>query len=164
MPYGLEVHRTHADGNGGKRGTNGTSQKERSGKMSVLIKGMKMPKNCHECDTYGISDVVGLRCPEYCLDNRPTGCPLVEVPPHGDLIDKEVLYNKTAEWEAQAMAQIEKLNRIPFDEMEREEYIAWRAWSALYQERSAFKFDVFDSPIVIEAEGESDGQRTIVEN
>ena len=24
---------------------------------------IKMPKNCHDCDAIGISDVVGLKCP-----------------------------------------------------------------------------------------------------
>ena len=42
--------------------------------MSVLIKGMEMPKNCARC-------FVGDR--RICRDE----CPLVEVPPHGDLID-----------------------------------------------------------------------------
>lgn len=64
------------------------------------------------------------------------------------LIDADALYERTAEWEAQAMAQLENLNRIPFDEMEREEYIAWRVWSAILNERSAFKHDVADAPTV----------------
>ena len=43
-----------------------------------------MPKDCYECGAFGISDVVGLKCP--CEDNpdvynyekRPEGCPLSE--------------------------------------------------------------------------------------
>lgn len=124
--------------------------------MSILIKGVKMPNYCYDCPCHdGENGHCQIDRNLYCTD-RPAKCPLIEVPAHGDLIDKEVIYNKTAEWEAQAMAQLDKLNRIPFDEMEREEYIAWRVWSALYQERAAFKFDVFDAPVVIEAEGEED--------
>ena len=132
--------------------------------MSVLIKGMKMPETCADCfalDEYGDYPVCRLTGEQRGYnfrihENRMDRCPLVEVPPHGDLINKEVLYNKTAEWEAQALAQLDKLNGIPFDEMEKEEYIACRVWSALYQERSAFKFDVFDAPVVIEADGDQD--------
>ena len=63
--------------------------------MSVLIKGMEMPKNCDECP-------VAL-CGKYCRINqtyttyralpiRPDHCPLVELPEHhGRLIDAEFL-------------------------------------------------------------------------
>jgi len=53
----------------------------------IIIKSIKMPKNCHECDMYGISDLVGLGCPhefddrydgEYLIDHRPDDCPLQE--------------------------------------------------------------------------------------
>lgn len=67
--------------------------------MSVLIRGMKMPSHCTECDFW--HDGVF----EHCLLNMevqnedvpfnegeyPIGCPLVEVPPHGDLIDRDAL-------------------------------------------------------------------------
>ena len=46
--------------------------------MSILIKGMKMPESCGKC-------FVGNR--EICVN----GCPLVPVPPHGDLIDRDAL-------------------------------------------------------------------------
>lgn len=63
--------------------------------MSVIIKGMKMPKNCAECF------VAWERChrtiewyknnPQY-YDIRHEDCPLVEVPaPHGRLIDADEL-------------------------------------------------------------------------
>lgn len=60
--------------------------------------------------------------------------------------DADALYEKTAEWEAKALAHIEKLNKIPFEEMTKEEYIEWRVWSAILSERSAFKYDVYDAP------------------
>ena len=65
--------------------------------MSVLIKGMKMPKNCgvcpvehYECmllgDTYVMQYFDG--------DERHPYCPLIEVPtPHGRLIDADALAN-----------------------------------------------------------------------
>lgn len=48
----------------------------------VIIPDVEMPKNCHECDVYGLSDVVGLKCPcdakkeLYSYDKRPEECPL----------------------------------------------------------------------------------------
>lgn len=48
----------------------------------VIIPDVKMPKNCHECDCYGLSDIVGLKCPcdvskeLYSYDKRPKECPL----------------------------------------------------------------------------------------
>ena len=65
--------------------------------MSVVIKGMKMPNNCDECPCYyetegawrNECEVLGK---EYIAsDNRPEWCPLVELPPHGRLIDADAL-------------------------------------------------------------------------
>lgn len=65
--------------------------------MSVIIKGMKMPKSCDSCDLIQFDDEeLEAHCPlspyyRWCgtpPDYRPEGCPLVEVPtPHGRLID-----------------------------------------------------------------------------
>lgn len=62
--------------------------------MSILIKGAEMPKSCGECPciclnwsfigcaiTASRTDDVDLRLPD---------CPLVEIPPHGRLIDADV--------------------------------------------------------------------------
>ena len=67
--------------------------------MSVIIKGMKMPKSCDSCDLIQFDDEeFEAHCPlssyyRWCgtpPDYRPEGCPLVEVPtPHGRLIDCE---------------------------------------------------------------------------
>lgn len=65
----------------------------------IAIKGMKMPTHCTECDFW--HDGVF----EHCLLNMevqnedvpfnegeyPDGCPLIEIPPHGDLIDRDAL-------------------------------------------------------------------------
>lgn len=57
------------------------------------------------------------------------------------LIDKRVLYKQTAEWEAQALAMVEKT-------MHDEDPTEWRRWSAVLTERTAFKHDIFDAPTV----------------
>ena len=53
--------------------------------MSVLIKGMEMPKNCGVC---GFKDGCEFSVP---LTERPFDCPLIEVPPHGRLGDLDEL-------------------------------------------------------------------------
>lgn len=57
--------------------------------MSVLIKGMKMPTNCDDCD------FVQHSYPEdWCYlteKNLPCNCPIIELPPHGRLIDADAL-------------------------------------------------------------------------
>ena len=61
--------------------------------MSILIKGMKMPENCDTCnlcydyvECMAASNVIKLN-----FEKRPKECPLVEVPPHGRLIDADKL-------------------------------------------------------------------------
>ena len=65
--------------------------------MSVYIRGMEMPKNCDECPCYyetegawrNECEVLGK---EYIAsENRPEWCPLVELTPHGRLIDADAL-------------------------------------------------------------------------
>lgn len=66
--------------------------------MSILIKGMEMPRNCLECELYGAMyssgcDVASLGIPKrynYDPHTRPDWCPLVELPEkHGRLIDAD---------------------------------------------------------------------------
>jgi hypothetical protein len=69
--------------------------------MSVIIKGMEMPKSCDSCDLIQFDDEgLEAHCPlspyyRWCgtpPDYRPEGCQLVEVPtPHGRLIDENEL-------------------------------------------------------------------------
>ena len=72
--------------------------------MSVLIKGLKMPKECRECKMltyYSTSGCSMCDIAEKALarnfkpipfDGRPDWCPLVEIPePHGTLIDRDAL-------------------------------------------------------------------------
>ena len=71
--------------------------------MSVLIKGMEMPKNCWECrmvDTefsfcHAMDSYPKDEGGHYVLNAEiPDWCPLVPVPPHGDLIDRDKLREK----------------------------------------------------------------------
>lgn len=67
----------------------------RSKIMSILIKGEKMPKSCGECPCICLnwSDIgcaiTASRTND--VDSRLPDCPLVEIPPHGRLIDKGAL-------------------------------------------------------------------------
>ena len=65
--------------------------------MSILIKSMEMPMNCWFCD------VKSWDCSEYVCPfdgqeihsgdaKRHKNCPLIEVPDHGDLIDRDALF------------------------------------------------------------------------
>lgn len=68
--------------------------------MSVLIKGMDMPKRCVDCPIYfaGLCSVrlQNGKCP---LDGRPDWCPMVDVPvPHGKLIDASDAVRKYADY------------------------------------------------------------------
>lgn len=66
--------------------------------MSILIKGMEMPKNCYVCP---LCDYVSARCdavigtpytPTNRYDTRAEWCPLFPVPDHGRLIDADALW------------------------------------------------------------------------
>ena len=57
------------------------------------------------------------------------------------LIDADALYEKTAEWEAQALHMVEVT-------MHDEDKTEWRRWSAVLTERSAFKYDISDAQTV----------------
>ena len=74
--------------------------------MSILIKGMKMPENCTICrfcvpeadpENGEMCMATGKYVPPCntdCLEN----CPLVEVPPHGRLIDADVKHGRWIEY------------------------------------------------------------------
>lgn len=60
--------------------------------MSVIVKGMDMPKDCGHC-RFAI-DGWGYAYGEVIIDalytyKRDSHCPLVPIPPHGQLIDIE---------------------------------------------------------------------------
>ena len=54
--------------------------------MGVYIKGVEMPKNCTFCEMWHGVDChpyQGISPPK----SRPDHCPLISIPPHGDLVD-----------------------------------------------------------------------------
>ena len=54
--------------------------------MSIIIKGMDMPKSCWECGMFGCSLNERLKH----VETRNPECPLIEIPsPHGRLIDAD---------------------------------------------------------------------------
>ena len=65
----------------------------------ILIKGMEIPKNCGECpfifSSWGIEYYCHLAesstSAEYVEREKMTNCPLIELPPHGRLIDADEL-------------------------------------------------------------------------
>ena len=63
--------------------------------MSILIKGMEMPKNCKHCK---FRKTELQEDPDWCLISEESlfelaenDCPLIEIPPHGRLIDADEL-------------------------------------------------------------------------
>ena len=61
----------------------------------MIVKGMEMPKNCGECPFIFTSWGIEYYChlaesstsAEYVGREKMTNCPLIELPPHGRLID-----------------------------------------------------------------------------
>lgn len=73
--------------------------------MSILIKGMAMPERCIYCELCSIK-VIGhhtasIICKhngeEIALHGRREDCPLIELPPHGRLIDADALIKQMTE-------------------------------------------------------------------
>ena len=76
--------------------------------MSVLIRGMEMPKSCWECEVGSASQLDNNTCPFYAMEGQEQenyqnkiaeGCPISYVPPHGRLIDVDALPTSRVEWE-----------------------------------------------------------------
>lgn len=73
--------------------------------MSILIKGMEMPKSCSKCDLRVIAIGLDFQCAisgetvdDYYSSRHPK-CPIVKVPtPHGRLIDADELEKCVHEW------------------------------------------------------------------
>ena len=64
--------------------------------MSILIKGRNMPENCQECfclnDEYFYCQATSRKpSDENVIKRRPDWRPLIEIQPHGDLIDRDAL-------------------------------------------------------------------------
>ena len=80
--------------------------------MSIIIKGMEMPKNCYNC-------WLGHKCQKYeaLLWNeidkeRKPDCPLVPVPPHGRLGDLDALKAKAIERSEKCGEMVNVLDKV----------------------------------------------------
>ena len=113
--------------------------------MSILIRGMDIPTSCDKCRfcVNGFTDTVPMyECAVQSYENvsvlvesngepfdfRPDWCPLVELPPHGRLIDADKLLEK-AYWDYNEATH--DYNNI----------------------KVVSEYDIDDAPTVIEAEG-----------
>lgn len=111
--------------------------------MSVLIKGMEMPKNCDSCPCYYETEGAWrnecevLQREHYITDERPDWCPLVEIPPHGRLIDADAL-----------RLLYDFSGYKPTGDMTEEEF------DRLMCRLPVIRANIDDAPTIIEAEGE----------
>ena len=71
--------------------------------MSILIKDMEMPKNCGDCKAFvcyrqwagDVGDCFcGITKNDAEAKKKNADCPLVPIPPHGDLIDADVVFKR----------------------------------------------------------------------
>ena len=109
--------------------------------MSILIKGMAMPKNCMVCN-FGVGGTCvamgQIRTRDWRAEKTSEHCPLVELPPHGRLIDER--------WLKDAMATtLEALIKNP--KMDAQEMHIIAAFDTLREM-------IDDAPTIIESEGE----------
>ena len=77
----------------------------------ILIRGISIPRNCFECPLFTNCDACeGYECgcgllggigyeEDISEDRRRDNCPLVELPEHGNLIDRDALPKERVEWE-----------------------------------------------------------------
>ena len=82
--------------------------------MSVIVKGLEMPKICGQCQIkLGIDCEFWKHVRSVSLD-RHKDCPLTPVPPHGDLIDRDqfIEFIKT-HWDSYDQWFVEQLEARP---------------------------------------------------
>lgn len=84
--------------------------------MSVLIKGMKMPKSSRDCPFTEMDENWEKQCTvngkyEWHKDRLCDNCPLIELQPHGNLIDKlELCHALKNRWAADDCSAFDILN------------------------------------------------------
>lgn len=59
--------------------------------MSILIKGMEIPVSCGECLKIGWNYVFECNLDDVEEGEKLITCPLIPVPPHGDLVERDAL-------------------------------------------------------------------------
>ena len=84
----------------------------------ILIRGFEMPHNCFECPLFSNCDACeGHECgcgllggigyeEDISKDRRRDDCPIIELPPHGDLIDRDATVRDLAHDYAYAAASM----------------------------------------------------------
>ena len=92
--------------------------------MSILIKGMEMPKRCGGCFLR-----VGECKQRIYMEDRPHDCPLVPVPPHGRLIDADALI-EDLERQCKAVFRIDAVSPDDYWITRNEAYneALWKSW------------------------------------
>lgn len=128
-------------------------------RMSLLIKGEYLPDDCFACPCMRHDvreNAHAYRCnvtlekvDDVPPDERPEWCPLVEIQPHGGLVDRNVLINEYRDRSAKCLAWKEKA--------EEEGDMA----SAARAEQGQVTFleaglILMDTPVVVEEEEEDD--------
>ena len=115
--------------------------------MSILVKGMEMPKRCLDCPMY---DCYNYNCQMYAFgiparynrdgNTRPEWCELVELPEkHGRLIDADTIMEQWG---------LDKATKYRNETAEQQHF----SYSTMMMYEIADILD--DAPVVIEAEGE----------
>ena len=123
--------------------------------MSVIVKNMEMPKTCADCHDADLPTAIawlGAKCPwahgiidpgVYDLRHeRHPDCPLVELPPHGDLIDRDAL-----------LAEYERDERAA-DEHGREFSFSFDSGGARCAEWWIVQQKLMDAPVIVSADKE----------
>lgn len=109
--------------------------------MSILIKGMKMPPSCFLCKLSFMSGerlfCSAMKNEEVLRSKIDSNCPLIEIPPHGRLIDESWLKETLIE-------TLEAIRKNPKMDMQEMHLIA--SFATLGEM-------VADAPTIIEAEG-----------
>ena len=78
--------------------------------MSIIIKGMEMPKSCRAC-MFSRTDIRNIDWCALTGEDLPCDCPIIEVPPHGRLIDADALYEMCAlDTSTDVMASTKRIN------------------------------------------------------
>lgn len=122
--------------------------------MSILIKGMEMPESCYYCPFADGVWQKNKRClingKEMPRDGRDVqqnhiNCPLIELPPHGRLIDADAFSAKI----------IEMVERQKYDDFYAKSLSVGAILREVVEELRGTAIDGFaNAPTIIEAEGE----------
>ena len=118
--------------------------------MSVYIKGMELPKSCAGC-RFAIAHYSYARCLaildniNYVRGQRDSRCPLIPVPDHGDLIERDAIYDSF------------KKNPYSKDDLFMSVGLAAKTMRTVNSMFALFRKTLQDAPTIIPAEKE-DGE------